>query len=490
MNKKYLTWLLRERRIVLIFFLLMYIAVSWSSLLSGSVPRIERWGSITVTADWLSCILMFVLPAVTFAFVHDRRSTDVYFALPVSRREQCISSIVFSAGTNYLYWLFSNLAAWLVFGTGTVSAVHFLLMAGHALLWITAGTVMNAMFFLLANNLFDGAVMVAAWNFFPAAVYLAVSSCRENLIAGASYITGNIDFSWLSALSSGFRNQYALTDIAREVTEAADAFSWLYFLAMLVLAVLGCIGLHAHFVQRKTERAGMISDEIMAYPVVIHVYMILSMVSIASGFAFNLSESIFLWLVLLVIYVTAMFVYKRRIALSPGNLAAYIGTTVLSLALTFAAVHTKGFGIPASFRPLEKQYTAYSYYFSCSGNDLGAVSDFAKNEDYVQVRFFLSVDETEKKRCAPVLEILERNRMANIDAYYQHHDDLHEGTMEVLSYDQHVSSTVSSYREPDARYSVYIPLNEEELKQINEFTRVLVDTFEGEISLDDFLKHR
>ena len=58
MNKKYLKWLLKERKIALIFFLFLYIAVA---LVGSSYGDGFRWYSISERTMVFSMILAYVL---------------------------------------------------------------------------------------------------------------------------------------------------------------------------------------------------------------------------------------------------------------------------------------------------------------------------------------------------------------------------------------------------------------------------------------------
>ena len=486
MNKKYLKWLLKERKITLIFFLFLYIAVA---IVGSSYGDGFRWYSISERAMVFSMILAYVLPLITFSYVHNRQSTDVRFALPVSRREMCITQIVFCAGINFLFWFVTTVLGLLF--SGGIDLIFFLDLTGHTLLWITAVTVMNTLFFLTANNLTDGIIMTAAYNVLPAVCLSAAEEFFVNLIAGSTYASLHLDFSWLSPLASGIANENVLIDFVAGKTH--EGFSLFYVCVLIVYVILGCIGLYHHFVRRKTERADQISDDIMAYPAIIHIYLVLSMIFIASNSAFDLSSSLISWLVLLIIYVIAMFVYKRRIALTPKILGIYAACAVIVLALGQAAVMTKGFGIPLQYHTFEKEYYTCAYNFNA--NSHGSL-DQPSDSNIAYVNFAVSIPKAEKDQYAELLEILERNRKANIEAFYdrKNHEEQWHGQLIFADSDLPVTSDQDYYYgavNSDYEYHVYVPFTEAELKTISKYRTIYVYTDDGNhMTVEEYFEKR
>ncbi|MCR4951424.1 MAG: hypothetical protein K6A40_08900 [Solobacterium sp.] len=492
MSKRYLNWLIRDRKMLLIFTAILYLAVS---LISEGLFGDKSWVSVCSRATVMSVILLFVLPLTTFAFVHRKQSTDVFFSLPLSRRDQVNTGIVFCTGINFLLWLAANIGGMIFFRPDVIYFGRFLILAAHTLLWFLSVTVLNTVFFLFANNIFDGVVMVAAYSFLPVAVLMAVRSFSDSLIAGLTYrAAASINVTWLSAVASGYVNEGELFSFCMNEMENFR-FSALYLFALIAGLILGCVALYYHFIRRKTERADMISDDFMAYPLIIHIYLILTMTAVASSFVFELSESIIAWLVLLAIYVTAMFVYKRRLSLNWKVIAVYVCSAAAVTGLCQAARITKGFGIPESL-PLvdqEEEYTTINYEAYCTSPDLGK----AWNGQYdsmvkgVCVHFRLIVRKSEQESCREALEVVRKLRMVSIAEYYT--GENHYTSSGSLSMTPSGKVPLGDVYYPEKyQYRVITPMNEADLKTIAKYTNVYADLLEGEsqVLLDTFLKRR
>ncbi|MBR0478625.1 MAG: hypothetical protein IJJ24_05965 [Solobacterium sp.] len=96
MNRKYLEYLIKQRKTACLFFGLLVCAISLSPFITRSIDSwVINLNTTMETAFVLGTVFTFVLPAVLLAWVHRRRSADLYLALPVKRKDLLITTTVF-----------------------------------------------------------------------------------------------------------------------------------------------------------------------------------------------------------------------------------------------------------------------------------------------------------------------------------------------------------------------------------------------------------
>ena len=110
-NKNYFKYLFKSKIIAWVFFGIMFIAISMSSFLTPGNEAADCFRVTTITSLVLSIIMSFALPVFLFSFVHRKRSCDMYFSLPIDRKELLITTITFSFVLIFSYYTISSLFA-------------------------------------------------------------------------------------------------------------------------------------------------------------------------------------------------------------------------------------------------------------------------------------------------------------------------------------------------------------------------------------------
>ena len=187
MNKNYFRYLFRTYRILIIFFLAMYLCLSllWNLFSVPDTPGIGFYRSVNA-AMVLSTGLTFVLPVLLFSFAHKRREADLIFALPMSRKELRLTSAAFAFAVAFGYWLITACIAWVLNALSLYSFLSFLMLAGYAAMMLIGLTVIHSFIYLIANSTTDGLVLLCAYTLFPFAAFMAEIGIFEQMIAGYS----------------------------------------------------------------------------------------------------------------------------------------------------------------------------------------------------------------------------------------------------------------------------------------------------------------
>ena len=269
-NKNYFKYLFKSKIIAWVFFGIMFIAISMSSFLTPGNEAADCFRVTTITSLVLSIIMSFALPVFLFSFVHRKRSCDMYFSLPIDRKELLITTITFSFVLIFSYYAITSIFA-LLFTMRSTTIFFSSLFASYAMmaLGILALLIINSCIYLFANNIFDGIVMLAAYSAIFVAISLTAETISDLLLIPfmLSSFEEGILFSPVAIVAVNF------TSISHCIVQAIDdgmsfvpSISYLQITVLVIYACIACFLLKKNFVERKTERAEQVSNTFFSYP--------------------------------------------------------------------------------------------------------------------------------------------------------------------------------------------------------------------------------
>ena len=423
MNKNYLKYLIRNYRVALLFYAVVAIGISSAPLITSD----GSFGNYSVSIQFMlimSIVMTYVLPVLLFSFVHRRRSADLYFALPISRKEQLITNLLFAFGCIFGVFV---LGAFILYipSASAVRFVYVLKMIAAAALCFASLILIHSAWNLIANNLFDGIVMIAAWSVLPLLIYLAITSFASTMVAGQSTHSIPEIGMWLSPLAMSIRNLFNVSD---EILEPSIP----YFILIALWGVIGAIGCGYHFINRKSERAEQLSDDPLAYPLIINTYAFGILIMLADEFVSERSmELISLYLLLLFVYVVAQFVYRRKIRITPKILITFGLWTAAAFVFASTAFYTRGFGLADRYSINDNTHIKISYNATVFRDDLTQPAVYEETlQDqtvYLEAQMFMPVAEYVKDE--NLYNALEKYRRAGIDAFYSGKTEYNLGLM-------------------------------------------------------------
>jgi len=425
----------------------------------------------------LALILCFALPVITFRLVHRRTAVDTFFALPVSRKQMLFTTIVFDWLT--AFGLFGVISTVLYILTGSflnVSLTLFLQVLAVSAIGVLALLCVNGGLFLLGNHFFDGLVILAGWTLVPVTARMVVSNFIRNLWAGAS------DFAWSYGegrvrFFSAYQMMNAkISGILNEMVNAEYTPVKWYFPVIFAHLCIGIALLIKHFVNRKAERAEQLSSGAFAYPGLVRTYLFLYLIMICSYTVSGSYGSQLLYFVLvLLIYVTATFIYQRRIRISWRSFAIFCLIFAASYGFCLSAWNTRFFGMGDRSPAFDSNYTVYSYTQVVTEADLtGEEDDDAKYNQAAEIAIRLSVPKGQESEYAEQIALFDRFRERCVNQFY------HEETAESeITNSMNVFGSAEkeeSYSEDGWRYAYYTDLSFDldELKLLEEKAEVTV----------------
>lgn len=432
MNKAYLRMLLTQYLPALILLLLVttmfaltpHLSPVYSTELIGEAQYYCNEG--TTLAMEISILIAVILPMMLFSYIHRKSSVDMYFALPVSRKKLLITGIFFAWMTAWGCFLVSSFVVYIRYAALLSPAGWFL-----KVLWAAVGllvvTITVTLVYAFGNNLFDGLVLVCAYAAIPLAVLWALAAMFRALVAGdPDAIVGQIA-RCLSPLYLCYAGVAGSAGVAGNASETGTAV--LYLVILLIFGAVSCFGLKREFIDRKTERAGQISDGFFAYPLIIQVYLALTMMCIVFTFYHgeDYGTAVVFLLILFVIFIIAMAVYRRRIRIRWQDILEFGIMFLCCLVLSLIGWKTEGFGLARGYSLTDGDTLVYEYYADVTRESIDTLAD--DNYDWekgltVRVSLMVPSDPSERKiAAAQAVELLESRRKDIITDFYHSPDD-------------------------------------------------------------------
>ncbi len=488
LNKNYLKYLFQNKKIAWIFFLVMYMAISLSSFISFSNTYSSKLSFTFKCCFVLSILMTFVLPVFLFSFVHRKRSCDLYFSLPIKRKELVTSTILFSFLIIFGYFLITTLVGCLLSFTHTSINLTVYL---QTILFVGFGTfillLINSSIYLLGNNIFDGIVMLFAYTFIPISIMICTEIISNLFLVDflVSKLQGGIYFSPVAMVFvNGHSILHNITQINDYLMEYQSMFSIVYLFLLAFYAGVACYLLKKHFIDRKIERAEQISDSFLSYPFIINYYLLISLIIL--GFTCvneGISETyIFLYLLLYFVYIVALFIYKRKIKFYWKNTLYYVIVMFLSIGIGKVIYLNEGFGLPYtySFTNGDKLVCNLSEYnltrdltFDSEGTSSTSISlDITTN---------IPTSKLESDQYSKAFSILKKTRDDAIEAWFHHSSDYYETASCSISFTNMNLTDTLTY---SPTYQTSNLLTLDELKELDKCSMITIQVYDYEKGIE------
>ncbi|QRG86155.1 hypothetical protein [Bulleidia sp. zg-1006] len=462
MSKAYFKYLYQSKRILWNFLTLIFFAICFTPLLSSWESNYDRLIKVVSIAFILALILSFVLPGIFFSVYQRRKSADQYFSLPLSRKTLLVTTIGFAWVFVFMNWLLVTLLAQSILRTTIQPFQYFIIYIIYMAVIILVLLLIHSVLFLVANNIFDGVVMTFAYSFVFMIVFYLQESFSYSLVAGKN----GWSVAWFSQLFKLFSPEIMVTEDVQRIFlriflgktnmytfNSAFYPPWFTITLLLIYGIIATVGLTRYFIRRSSENAELVSNDVMAYPFIVHVYLFGLMMAIAFQY-WNIpfvAVSVQI-LVLLVAYVVAMFVYRRKITLSKNNVISFILAIILSFGIAFAGRITKGFGLANQYKLKVGEELVYSV------------------EEYEGYKLQVRIPVNKMNQYKEVVDIMERYRKSVIDKYYKIGANSKERW--IGYFDVHNETKTNKFLNRYS-YNIYRPLNDRDIDTLKKYPEIV-----------------
>ncbi len=495
-NNKYLKYLFQNKKIAWIFFLVMYMAVSLSSFITYSSGTYQ----FTLRCSFILSVLMtFVLPIFLFSFVHRKRSCDLYFSLPVKRKELLCTTILFSFLIIFGYYLITTCISTIL----CVSRIHILF--GDLLIHVVFVAfsilillLINSTIYLFANNILDGVIMLLAYLFIPVAVVCLLDTICNILLI--DFVLNELNlWTYLCPASMVITNGfYLIANVVKSFDDTIsymEPFSFFQTIVLVVYALVSVYLLKKHFIERKTERAEQISDTFLSYPLIINSYLLISLFYLGFTITHEGLSDIYIiaYLFLYFVYIIALFIYKRKIRFYWKNTLYYIIVMVIALVSGKIIYMNKGFGLPYTYPLASGDTVIYSVNEYNLDTSLENVNDYDADTDVtVNIIFSIPTSDLKDSQYSSAISILEKTRTSAINEWFKETDveNYNGSTTSINISNQQNKSTINH---SPSYYTSHV-LSIKDLKELDSCSTITINVYSYEkninkdYSLTDYLK--
>lgn len=268
-----------------------------------AIPRDTPVGTIFA----MLAIACYVIPILQFSYKMTKRSTDIFYSLPISKKKLFLSRLI--SGFVHIIIPFT-VAYWVGFVCIACSENNYILGAfvvGY-LLGVLFGLtfyVINSFAFFQASNVVDGIVFIAIYSF----IFVLPLFYLLNKIDGfTSYIK---DYLFVSSPIGAFVFSGNFTNVLAKnngwFSFSSDATIYLVFILAIVFAITTFLITFYYSTNDKNENVECKSDSIFGYRTLIPILTVL--ISMPTGAEFDF----FIFISILLASLIMAVIYKRTI---------------------------------------------------------------------------------------------------------------------------------------------------------------------------------
>ncbi len=422
MNNSLFKYLMKSKKTAIIFIFVVYALLY--SMVYAIVGLNEAYILSLAIATVIAFILSVVLIPISFCYVHNKKAVDSYFSLPISRKEQLITTELFCDLVILIpVVLLTGVSLVINYISGEAIYLYaYLFYLVLMIVGISVITLFNTATFLQANSTFDGIVMIFAYLLIPIVLLVSIEVFASAYIYGFEELHVN---GIISIISIIYANFVALVQSA-DCMLFGGAIEYGIIIRFLICVALHLIvsvaALKSSYINRKVERAETISNEFTSYPFVIYFYVFsLLFITVSINKDNSFSESIILFVLIFVAFEIANCVYKRKIKIEIKNVCFFLLSVGIAFLIGIIAFKTEGFGLAHQYEKNPK-----NAFYEVSINNLIYQNDEIDKkilEMYPDsIGYDLSIDVNVKsasmEKEKEIIDFFDKKRVELIDNYY------------------------------------------------------------------------
>lgn len=355
MNREYMTYLLKTKRHLIIFLVIIGLFPTFVSILDGFLLG----PSILQNAFFISIVIMFleaiILPFVYFNFLQSKRALDTYYNIPISKDALVITNVIHIYGvillTNFIGTLFP-----LIMNISYVETPLYLL--GYYVLSATFVLVMilfSLSIIYKTYSMVDSILITIAYFAIPWCIVITLSVFESNYIFA---IQGFFD-SVLPYISFPACYFLPLVRIIEFLTSRSSSVLDLNFallvLEMIIIGGVAFVSIKRDVVARKAELSETISNNFFAYPLAIGIgtMCMLLIVTFTDELSYTM---IIMYIVIFIAYLILTFIYRRKISFQKKDLILFAVALISSMLIVSVANSTDSLGINKRYEKVKEMH--------------------------------------------------------------------------------------------------------------------------------------
>lgn len=446
MNKSFIKFQLTSKKYLIIF---LFVVQFLTCLVAFAFTSFSFFNKGILSYGLSFATLMVAIISLTplfFNFLHNKKSIDTYYSLPMSRKSLFFNTVIFLIAILFASWIVPNFLTFLLiageFGAFLPALLGFLEYVLMIIMIIAGLVFFYATIYLVANNSLDGIVMMVAYILLPLFLAIGVYIFGDIFVCGYQPFSLDI-FGFLSmpfmACNMFFESLDFLT-VSRYYTNTFFVARYLDMLIFFISTVgFGALLYHT-FVSRKAENVEQNSDSFFAYPSLIYFYTFILLFILTSRVTFNyyyssstttLFSSAIAYLFVFIFFAVAHFVYRRKIYINIRMIAFFALSIVLVSGFSTLAYQTRGFGFSDSYTRNHENVIFAFNTVSDAVEDRELVDHLIEelkpiveeyygdyNYDYLNLSIEIEMDKEDIQNNPKLYEMIDDHRRLMIDSYY------------------------------------------------------------------------
>ena len=356
MNRQYFEYLNKSKKNLNIILLVINLIFPGLYFIVNFGDGYADAESIIIFALLAVLLETIFLPIIHFNYMNSKSGVDSYFALPISRKEIIVTTLVYIILEVVLTHIIAITPILFIEApylfNGFTGLFSFL---GADLLFIIASILIMTAIFFKAYSAADGIIIIIGYIFAPLLIYLAYFILIVNTTFAVDVAVGRVGYFFYPFL--------AINNIVRhfEYFRGEGDYNALFSTMIIIaLAVVAIYSIRHDIKHRKAEYASSISTNFFSYPLIIAV----AAISIIFAIIFsdlNFPIKIMLLAFLFIGYIIINCISRREIKLKAKDFVLFISGIAISFVVLFGSKLTGGFGVETAFRNLDNlvdyQYT-------------------------------------------------------------------------------------------------------------------------------------
>ncbi len=355
MNKEYLLYLIRSKKHLSIFMLIVTMLPTLLYVLT--LPTTSSYASyeaIEMTLYAYIFIVMaesFILPFVYFSFLQSKRALDTYYNIPISKPELIGTNFIHMSTQIIIFGIIGTLIPVLM-NIGFLNRPYMVL----ALYVLTSIFAIIVSLFVLSiiyktNSLFDSIVLSLAYITIPFLIVTVLGVFDNHQIYG---LTNTFD--WLNPyiilLMTCLAPLLNVETLIGDVEMVFDIEVILLIIEALIIGIVCFISIKKDIKRRKAEVSETVSSNFFAWPLAIGlITMCLLFI-----FVFGIDDTLTMILsfaFVFIAYLIMTFIYRRKIRFTKHDLLLFGIGIFASLTILAIANATDGFYLSRSYRSID-----------------------------------------------------------------------------------------------------------------------------------------
>lgn len=363
-NKDYFKYLIKQnRRLLFLIWLIGFIVIPFLTLISSGYDSYILENYKSIIALMYGFVISFLAPIYLFSFLQKKKSTILYFSLPIKKESLFITTALFSLfATVVPVVIYYSIALLISFNKYPFLLGDFILSILIIIVYMICQQAFVTTITMLCQNTLDSFVANAAYVVAP----LIIFACFFSYISGQANLImmgyGNYTDSFSSIIhyiSIPYNGLYELM-YSRLDVNFADKKIIIYWVIMTFIFIFAAYKL---FLKRNMEQSENRTKSIFIYPVLITA-IIFSLMFVMYGEGFN-EAKIIVYAFIFILYLIMYFFAVRKVYFTWKIPAVFIVFIICCVGFADVFNNTNGFGTLSEYPNIEEQA---SFTFTASSS--------------------------------------------------------------------------------------------------------------------------